>query len=112
MAMPLVPAPAARQTFKVVCPHDCPDTCVMTVEVEGGRAVGLGGDPGHRFTQGFLCAKVNHYLERVYSPDRILHPMKRVGAKGEGRFARITWDEALSLVASRFRAIADAHGAE
>ena len=69
---------------KVVCPHDCPDTCVMTVSVEGGRAVGLGGDPEHRFTQGFLCAKVNRYLERVYSPDRVLHPLKRVGPKGEG----------------------------
>src|SRR5688572_24504533 len=69
---------AVRRTHKVVCPHDCPDTCVMTVEVEGGTAVGLGGDPEHRFTQGFLCAKVNRYLERVYSPDRLLHPMKRV----------------------------------
>ena len=74
----------ARQRLKVVCPHDCPDTCVMTVDVEDGRAVGLGGDPEHRFTQGFLCAKVNRYLERVYSPDRILHPMKRVGAEGRG----------------------------
>src|SRR4026209_932872 len=95
---------------KVVCPHDCPDTCVMTVTVEDGQAVGLGGDPEHRFTQGFLCAKVNHYLERVYSPDRILHPLKRVGTTGEGRFARITWDEALDTIAERFRAIALEHG--
>jgi anaerobic selenocysteine-containing dehydrogenase len=95
---------------KVVCPHDCPDTCVMTVSVEGGRAVELGGDPEHRFTQGFLCAKVNRYLERVYSPARILHPMKRVGAKGEGRFARITWDEALDTVAARFRQVISTHG--
>jgi anaerobic selenocysteine-containing dehydrogenase len=99
-----------RRTLKVVCPHDCPDTCVMTVDVEDGRAVGLGGDPDHRFTQGFLCAKVNHYLERVYSPDRILYPMKRVGAKGEGRFERITWDEALDLIAGRFREVIAAHG--
>ena len=49
----------SAQTFKVVCPHDCPDTCVMTVDVEDGRAVRIGGDPGHRFTQGFLCAKVS-----------------------------------------------------
>jgi len=80
----------ARQRLKVVCPHDCPDTCVMTVDVEDGRAVALGGDPEHRFTQGFLCAKVNHYLERVYSPDRILHPMKRVGAKGASSGSRGT----------------------
>ena len=95
---------------KVVCPHDCPDTCVMTITVEGDRAVALGGDPEHRFTQGFLCAKVNRYLERVYSPDRILHPLKRVGRKGEGRFERITWDEALDTVAARFREVIDAHG--
>jgi anaerobic selenocysteine-containing dehydrogenase len=99
-----------RKTVKVICPHDCPDTCVMTVGVEGGRAVTLGGDPEHRFTQGFLCAKVNHYLERVYSPERLLHPMKRAGAKGEGRFARITWDEALDIIADHLRRVATEHG--
>ena len=88
------PAPRVAR-LKVVCPHDCPDTCVMTVDVEDGRAVAIGGDPDHRFTQGFLCAKVNQYLDRVYSPDRILHPLRRVGRKGEGRFERISWDEAL-----------------
>jgi len=96
--------------FKVVCPHDCPDTCVMAVDVEDGRAVALGGDPEHRFTAGFLCAKVNRYLERVYSPERLLHPMRRVGRKGEGRFQRISWDEALDTVATRLRAIAREHG--
>jgi len=101
-----------RGTVKVVCPHDCPDTCVMTVGVEDGRAVALGGDPDHRFTQGFLCAKVNRYLDRVYSPDRILHPLRRVGAKGEGRFERITWDEALDVIAARFRDVIAAHGPE
>jgi len=98
------------RVHKVVCPHDCPDTCVMTVTVDEGRAVALGGDPEHRFTQGFLCAKVNRYLERVYSPDRILHPLKRVGKKGEGRFARITWDEALGTIAERFREVIASHG--
>jgi anaerobic selenocysteine-containing dehydrogenase len=101
---------AERRRLKVVCPHDCPDTCVMTVDVERDRAVALGGDPDHRFTQGFLCAKVNRYLERVYSPERLLHPMKRVGAKGEGRFERITWDEALDTIARRFREVIAAHG--
>src|SRR5687768_6802003 len=99
-----------RTTFKVVCPHDCPDTCVMTVGVEEGRAVTLGGDPDHKFTQGFLCAKVTPYLDRVYSPDRILHPLKRVGRRGEGRFARITWDEALDTIATRLSEVAAAHG--
>jgi anaerobic selenocysteine-containing dehydrogenase len=99
-----------RRTLKVVCPHDCPDTCVMTVDVEGGKAVAIGGDPDHRFTRGFLCAKVNQYLDRVYSPDRVLHPLRRVGAKGEGRFARISWDEALDEIAARFRRVIDEHG--
>jgi anaerobic selenocysteine-containing dehydrogenase len=82
----------------------------MTVTVDGDRAVGIGGDPEHRFTQGFLCAKVNQYLDRVYSPDRILHPLRRVGAKGEGRFERITWDEALGIIADRFREVVVSHG--
>src|SRR5512133_3014348 len=82
----------------------------MTVDVEDGRAVALGGASDHRFTQGFLCAKVNRYLERVYSPERLLHPMRRVGRKGEGRFERISWDEALATVAERLRAVAQAHG--
>jgi anaerobic selenocysteine-containing dehydrogenase len=100
-----------RRTLKVVCPHDCPDTCVMTVDVdESGKAVAIGGDPDHRFTQGFLCAKVNQYLDRVYSPDRVLHPLRRVGAKGEGRFARVSWDEAIGEIASRFRGVIGAHG--
>jgi len=99
-----------RRVVKVVCPHDCPDTCVMTVGVEEGKAVEIGGDPHHRFTQGFLCAKVNHYLERVYSPDRLRTPLKRSGQKGEGRFVRISWDEALDEIANRFRAIISGWG--
>jgi anaerobic selenocysteine-containing dehydrogenase len=99
-----------RRRFKVVCPHDCPDTCVMTVDVEDGRAVALGGDPEHRFTQGFLCAKVNRYLERVYSPERILHPLRRVGRKGEGRFERVSWDEALATIAARLHEVVAAYG--
>jgi anaerobic selenocysteine-containing dehydrogenase len=97
---------------KIVCPHDCPDTCVATIEVDNGRAIKIGGDPDHSFTQGFLCAKVNHYLDRVYSPERILHPLKRVGRKGEGKFARITWDQALDEIASNFKRVSAAHGPE
>lgn len=101
---------AEPPVVQAVCPHDCPDTCGMRVTVEEGRAVALGGDPAHRFTQGFLCVKVNHYLERVYSPERILHPLKRVGKKGEGRFERISWDQALDTVARRFQAVIAEHG--
>jgi len=88
------------------CGHDCPDTCSWIVEVRDGAAEKLFGDPAHPFTRGTLCAKVNHYLERVYHPDRVLHPLKRVGAKGEARFARVSWDEALDEIAARLKALA------
>jgi anaerobic selenocysteine-containing dehydrogenase len=96
-----------KRIIHAACPHDCPDTCAMLVEVEDGRATRVSGDPDHPTTQGFLCTKVTRYLERVYNPDRLLYPMRRVGKKGEGRFARITWDEALDTVARRFREIAE-----
>lgn len=96
------------RTVRGACPHDCPDTCSMlvTVDDDTGRAVRVRGDPRHRTTGGFLCAKVNRYLQRTYSPDRILHPMRRVGPKGEGLFERISWDEALDLVAERLSEVA------
>ncbi len=87
------------------CPHDCPDTCAMLVTVEDGRAIRVAGDPDHPFTRGFLCAKVNRYVERTYHRDRVLHPMRRVGPKGEGRFERISWDDALTEIATRLNAI-------
>jgi anaerobic selenocysteine-containing dehydrogenase len=95
-------------TVRAVCPHDCPDTCglVVTVDPESGRAVKLRGDPDHPFTRGFLCQKVANYLDRVYHPERLLYPQRRVGRKGEGRFERITWAEAVRTIADRFRAIA------
>jgi anaerobic selenocysteine-containing dehydrogenase len=99
------PAPAGRTVARLACPHDCPDTCALEVTVENGVAVGVkGGDMP--FTHGTLCTKVARYLERTYSPERVLHPMKRVGRKGEGRFERISWDEALDTIAARFKAIA------
>ena len=75
------------RTVKGVCPHDCPDTCglVIRVDEQTGRAVELRGDREHPFTRGFLCRKVSKYLERVYHPERLQHPMRRVGRKGEGR---------------------------
>ncbi len=101
------------QEMKIIhaaCPHDCPDTCAMLVEVEDGRATKVSGDPNHPPTQGFLCTKVTRYLERVYNPDRVLYPMRRAGAKGEGRFERISWDVALDTIACRFREISESAG--
>ena len=96
-------------TLRVVrgaCPHDCPDTCALRVTVQGGRVVRVQGDPEHPPTHGALCNKVSRYPERTHSPDRVLHPMMRVGPKGSGRFARIGWNEALDTVAARLRDIA------
>ena len=97
---------------KGACPHDCPDTCAWQVTVEDGRAVKLVGDPDHPFTHGGLCAKVNHYLDRVYGPERLLHPLRRSGPKGEGVFEQVTWEEALDDIGARLRAIVGEHGGE
>lgn len=102
------------KVIHAACPHDCPDTCAIAVTVEGDgpdrRAVKVEGDAGHADTAGFLCAKVSKYLERVYDPRRVRHPLRRVGRKGEGRFARITWDEAVAEIADRWKALIAAYG--
>ena len=95
-----------------VCPHDCPDTCGLLVGVEDGRVVSVKGDPEHPFTRGAICVKVRHYPERVYSPLRVLHPLKRVGAKGAGTFERITWDQALDEIVHQYKQIISDSGAE
>src|SRR5947209_1036903 len=97
---------AGSNKVRVVCPHDCPDTCGMVVTVADGRAVELRGDAEHPFTKGFLCQKVARYLERVYHAGRLKWPLKRVGPKGSGQFERIGWDEAIATIAQRFRDIA------
>jgi anaerobic selenocysteine-containing dehydrogenase len=83
------------------CPHDCPDTCALLVTVHDGVATAVRGDPDHPPTAGVLCTKVARYTERTYHPDRLLYPMRRIGKKGEGKFERITWQEALDTIASR-----------
>ncbi|MBL8217895.1 MAG: molybdopterin-dependent oxidoreductase [Bryobacterales bacterium] len=95
-----------------VCALDCPDACSVLVTVEDGKGKKLRGNPEHPVTRGFLCAKVTQYLEREYHPERLLYPMKRVGAKGEGRFARVSWDEALDTIAANLRRVADTYGPE
>src|SRR5713226_1748832 len=101
-----------REVRRSVCALDCPDACSMLITVEDGRATQLRGDPDHPVTRGFLCAKVSRYLEREYSPDRLLYPQRRAGAKGEGRFERIGWDEALDEIAWRLQSISREFGSE
>jgi anaerobic selenocysteine-containing dehydrogenase len=91
---------------RATCPHDCPDTCALLVTVEDGVATEVKGDPDHPTTQGVLCTKVARYTERTYHPDRLLYPLRRIGKKGEGKFERISWDEALGTIASRLQEIA------
>lgn len=95
-----------------VCALDCPDCCSLLVNVENGAGSRLRGNPDHPVTRGFLCGKVAQYLEREYSPDRLLYPQKRTGAKGEGKFARISWDEALDTIAQRLASAARDFGSE
>src|SRR4051812_45645399 len=94
------------------CPLDCPDTCSWEIGVDDGRAVSLRGVRDHPFTRGALCGKVNHYLDALHGPGRLLHPLRRVGAKGEGRWQRIGWDEALDAAADGILAARDRHGPE
>jgi anaerobic selenocysteine-containing dehydrogenase len=104
------PAPDSGKLVESVvrgaCPHDCPDTCALRTTVRNGVAIRVAGDPDHPPTNGALCTKVSRYLERVYSPDRLSVPLRRVGPKGSGRFEPASWDEALDAIASRLSSIA------
>ncbi len=102
-----------KRVVHAACPHDCPDACGTLITVEDGRATRIQGDPAHPVTQGFLCAKVAKYLDRVYSPDRVLYPMRRVAPKGVGgaeAFRRISWDEALNEIVARLKQISAEFG--
>src|SRR5579863_10100546 len=103
---------ASMELRHSVCALDCPDACSLLVDIEDGRATRLRGNPDHPVTRGFLCGKVARYLDRQYSPDRLLYPQKRIGAKGEGRFERISWDQALDTIAHQVDATAREHGSE
>ena len=94
-------------TIRATCPHDCPDTCAMLVTVKDGVAIEVKGDPDHPNTAGALCTKVARYVERTYHDQRLLFPQKRIGRKGEGKFVRISWDEALDIIADKLKTIAE-----
>ena len=99
-------AEVSSTVVRGACPHDCPDTCATLVTVDGsGRATRIQGDPAHPVTSGFLCAKVNRYLERTYHPDRVTTPLRRTGPKGSGQFEPCSWDDAIGEIASRLNAI-------
>jgi anaerobic selenocysteine-containing dehydrogenase len=94
------------------CPQDCPDTCAFLYHVEDGKLVEVTGDPEHPMTRGGLCVKLKDFAEHHYNPDRILYPMRRTGPKGSGQFTRISWDEALAEIKSRWTEIIDQYGAQ
>lgn len=96
--------------IKSTCPRDCYDTCSILTTVEDGRAIRLEGNSQHPITQGFICWKIKNALKFVYSPERLLHPLKRIGPKGAGRFKRISWEDAYEEIANRFRDILDRFG--
>ena len=101
-----------RETRRSVCPHDCPSQCALSVTVEDGRVADVAGDPTHPFTQGVICGKVHDYAERLYASTRVRTPLRRVGAKGEGRFEPVSWEAALEEIAHRWRRIIGEWGGE
>ena len=101
-----------QRSIKGCCPHDCQDTCSWVAHVEDGRVVRMTGASEHPFTRGVLCAKVNDYQTRAYAPDRLLHPLRRSGRKGDGAFEQISWPDAIGLIAEEFHTIIARYGAE
>jgi anaerobic selenocysteine-containing dehydrogenase len=101
-----------RLHIRGACPHDCPDTCGILTQVQDGQAVSVRGDPDNPITRGWLCAKVRPYLDHVYHPDRLMFPLRRVGAKGAGQWQRISWKEAIAEAADRWKTIIAESGPE
>ena len=105
--------PAILRTARSVCPHDCPSACALDVEIIDERTIGrVRGAKDDPYTAGVICEKVARYAERVHHPERLLHPLRRTGRKGDGSFERITWDEALDEIACRFRVVEAEFGSE
>ncbi|HWA13723.1 MAG TPA: molybdopterin-dependent oxidoreductase [Burkholderiales bacterium] len=107
------PVSTRLRVARVACPHDCPDGCAMrvTVDTNTGRAIKVEGDPTHPVTRGYLCNKVNNYLDLVYNGNRVMYPHRRVGPKGPGaKFVRIGWDEALAEITAKLKAVVAEYG--
>jgi anaerobic selenocysteine-containing dehydrogenase len=92
------------------CPLDCPDACTLSVTVQHGKLVDIDGSHRNAVTDGYICAKVRKFGDRVYGPDRLLYPAIRKGRKGEGKFARVPWDEAMELIVDRMQRAKAKHG--
>ena len=105
MSTPQAVASSSSRNVIAACPHDCPDTCSMIVTVDNDKILEVRGNPDHPYTDGRLCVKINHYEERVHSTDRVMHPLKRKGPKGNGQFERISWDQAIKEISDRWKAI-------
>jgi anaerobic selenocysteine-containing dehydrogenase len=106
-------APTRVEIHRSTCPHDCPSVCALEVEVVDGRSVGrVRGSKQQSYTSGVVCAKVARYAERIHHPDRLMRPLRRVGPKGSGRFAPVSWDAALDEIAERFLQAERDFGAE
>ena len=110
--MPKPGVAPTESTVTTACPLDCPDACTLDVTVRGGRVTKIDGSTENHITNGYICAKVRRFHERVYGDDRLLYPAVRRGAKGAGQFKRVTWDDALDLIAEKFMAARDGGGAE
>jgi anaerobic selenocysteine-containing dehydrogenase len=110
MSEPILGGP--RTVVETACPLDCPDSCSLAVTVQHGKIVTIDGSQRHPVTDGYICAKVRKFDQRVYSPDRLLYPAIRKGRKGEGKFKRVSWNEALETVANRFTRAKTEHGGE
>src|ERR1051326_4590904 len=102
---PVLGGPAT--VVESACPLDCPDACSLSVTVQHGKVVAIDGSHKNPVTEGFICAKVRRFAERVYGPDRLLYPSVRTGRKGAGQFARVSWDEALEAIAGKMRLARD-----
>jgi anaerobic selenocysteine-containing dehydrogenase len=102
----------SKNILRSVCPYDCPDTCGLLVDVKGGKAVKVSGDPEHPFTRGTLCVKMNHYQKTVHSPLRLTHPLLRTGDKGYGEFRPISWEEAIDRIVQGWQKIIGRYGSE
>src|SRR5882724_4977817 len=97
------PRGATARIGHTACPHDCPSTCALDVEItEDGRIGRVRGAGDHSYTAGVICAKVARYAERLYHPDRLMKPLRRIGAKGDGRWQEVSWDDALDEIANEF----------